>query len=225
VTSDEKKVAAARAALEYVEAGTIVGVGTGSTANHFIDALDQGAKRVEAGVASSEATARRMRDRGIPVVELADVGSLEVYVDGADEATGRGHLIKGGGGALTREKIVAAASRRFVCIVDDSKMVERLGAFPLPVEVIPMAARLVARRLEAIGGRAVLREGFTTDNGNVILDVHDLAIDDPVGLEGELNQIAGVVTNGLFCRRGADVVIIGDGSAGTGGVTTILPAR
>ncbi len=213
----EKKRAAARAALEQVEPGSIVGVGTGSTADHFIEGLADIRDRVVAAVASSARTAERLVEIGIRVIDLGEVDSLPLYVDGADEATARRQLIKGGGGALTREKIVAAASRRFVCIVDDSKIVERLGAFPLAVEVIPMARRLVVREIEQLGGRAVERSGFVTDNGNVILDVHDLELSDPAALESDLNQIAGLVTNGLFCRRPADLVIVG----GDDGVWTI----
>ncbi len=203
------KQRAAEAALEYVEDGALVGVGTGSTVNFFIDALATSGRRVAAAVSSSEASTRRQAAHGIPVLDLNDAGELGVYVDGADEATRGLHLIKGGGGALTREKIVAAASRRFVCIVDDQKLVERLGRFPLPVEVIPMARRHVARQLARLGGRPQWREGFVTDNGNHILDVHGLAIEDPVALEGEINQLAGVVTAGLFARRPADVLLVG----------------
>ncbi|MCP3979443.1 MAG: ribose-5-phosphate isomerase RpiA [bacterium] len=207
---DDDKRLAAYAALEQIEPGWTVGVGTGSTANWFIDGLGEVKRDVAGAVASSEASAERLRDVGIPLVELWDVGRLPIYVDGADEATRRGELIKGGGGALTREKIVAEASDRFVCIVDSSKVVERLGAFPLPVEIVPLARRQIAERLGQLGGRPVLREGFTTDNGNAILDVHDLKLDDPQGLEAELNQIPGVVTNGLFCRRPADLLIVAD---------------
>ena len=213
----QKKRAAARAALEHVEPGSIVGVGTGSTAEHFIEGLADIRDRVEAAVASSPRTERRLVQIGIRVIDLGQVDDLPLYVDGADEATPGRQLIKGGGGALTREKIVAAASRRFVCIVDDSKIVERLGAFPLPVEVIPMARRQVAREIEQLGGRAVERSGFVTDNGNVILDVHDLELSDPAALESDLNQIAGVVANGLFCRRPADLLLVG----GDDGVETI----
>ncbi len=213
----EKKRAAARAALEQVEPGSIVGVGTGSTADHFIEGLADIRDRVVAAVASSARTAERLVEIGIRVIDLGEVDGLPLYVDGADEATARRQLIKGGGGALTREKIVAAASRRFVCIVDDSKIVERLGAFPLPVEVIPMARRQVAREIEQLGGRAVQRSGCVTDNGNVILDVHDLKLSDPAAFESGLNQIAGVVANGLFCRRPADLLLVG----GDDGVETI----
>jgi len=214
---DEKKRQVALAALDHVTDGTIIGVGTGSTANHFIDGLDP--HRVRGAVASSEATADRLRRCGIPVLDLNDAGPLDLYVDGADEATSRGELIKGGGGALTREKIVAAASRRFVCIVDDSKLVGKLGAFPLPIEVLPMATGLVTRRLADLGGRGEPRAGFTTDNGNVILDVHGLELSDPRVVESELDHLAGVVANGLFCRRPADVMLVG----GDEGVRIVRP--
>jgi len=206
---DQKKRLVAAAALDYVEDGSIVGVGTGSTANCFIDALASRRDRIRGAVASSEASAARLRAAGIPVLDLNDTGELGVYVDGADEATSARHLVKGGGGALTREKIVAAASACFVCVIDDSKLVARLGRFPLPVEVIPLARNQVARALSALGGRPVWREGFVTDNGNHILDVHGLDIVDAVGLETALNQIVGVVTNGLFACRPADVLLIG----------------
>ncbi len=206
---EQQKRAAALAALQLVEAGTVIGVGTGSTANHFIDALGQRKPGISAAVASSTATAERLARHGIRVIELREVERLPLYVDGADEATRARLLLKGGGGALTREKVVAAASERFVCIVDESKLVQRLGEFPLPVEVVPMARRQVAREIERLGGRAVERSGFISDNGNVILDVHGLSIPDPVALETSLNQIAGAVSNGLFCRRGADVLIVG----------------
>jgi ribose 5-phosphate isomerase A len=209
MTCDLAKRNAALAAVDQIEAGWVVGVGTGSTANLFIDGLAPISNRIEGAVASSLASAERLESLGIRLLELHDVGRLPIYVDGADEATPRRELIKGGGGALTREKIVAAASDRFVCIIDESKLVERLGRFPLPVEIIAMAVAHVTERLEELGGRPVLREGFTTDNGNPILDVHGLVIDDPVWLEGELNQIAGVVTVGLFCRRPADQLIVG----------------
>ncbi len=209
MNQDEMKKAAARAALDYIETGTVIGVGTGSTANHFIDALAGIKGRIEGAVASSNATAERLKKAGIAVLDLNDVGELPLYVDGADEATRHLHLVKGGGGALTREKIVAAASRKFVCIADESKLVEVLGKFPLPVEVIPMARSYVARELVKLGGRPVWRQGFVTDNGNVILDVHDLHILNPVELEERLDHVAGVVTNGLFARRPADVLILG----------------
>lgn len=208
MTQDELKKASAEAALEYVESGMIVGVGTGSTANYFIDGLARIKGKLDGTVASSEASAERLRGHGIPVLDLNSAGDLQLYVDGADETTRHLHLIKGGGGALTREKIVAAASEKFVCIADDSKLVDVLGAFPLPVEVIPMARSYVARQIVKLGGQPVLREGFTTDNGNVILDVHNLRILDPVDLETKLDHITGVVTNGLFARRGADVFLM-----------------
>jgi len=217
MTQDSRKQRAAEAALEFVGEAGIVGVGTGSTVNFFIDGLAALRGRIAGAVSSSVASTRRLESHGIPVLDLNDAGELEVYVDGADEATRRLHLVKGGGGALTREKIVAAASRRFICIVDEQKLVERLGRFPLPVEVIPMARRLVASQLTRLGGRPVWREGFVTDNGNHILDVHGLAIDDPVALEGEINQLAGVVTVGLFARRPADLLLVGT----SGGVVTL----
>ena len=203
------KKAAAQAALAYVEAGTIIGIGTGSTANHFIDLLAGIKGKIEGTVASSVASAERLKKHGIPVFDLNAVGDLSLYVDGADESSHHLHLIKGGGGALTREKIVAAASKKFVCIADESKLVDVLGKFPLPVEVIPMARSYVARQIVKLGGNPVLREGFTTDNGNVILDVHNLKIMNPVELETKLNNIPGVVTNGLFAMRSADVLILG----------------
>ena len=206
---DAAKRYAALAAVEEIEAGWVIGVGTGSTANLFIEGLAPIKSRIEGVVASSVASADRLEALGIRLLELDDVDRLPIYVDGADEATRGRKLIKGGGGALTREKIVAAASERFVCIIDESKLVERLGRFPLPVEIIAMAGGHVAGELERLGGRPVPRKGFTTDNGNPILDVHDLTIDDPVALETELNQIAGVVTVGLFCRRPADQLIVG----------------
>jgi ribose 5-phosphate isomerase A len=209
---DDKKRAAAEAALAYVMDDDIVGVGTGSTANYFIDALASMKARINAAVASSEASAARLRGHGIHVLDLNAVSDIPVYVDGADEANRHRHLIKGGGGALTREKIVAQASIKFVCIMDDSKLVARLGGFPLPVEVIPMARSFVARELVKLGGAPEWRAGFTTDNGNLILDVHNLAIDNPVTLEEAINNIPGVVTNGLFARRPADVLLIGTDS-------------
>ena len=209
---DDKKRAAAEAALAYVMDDDIVGVGTGSTANYFIDALASMKSRINAAVASSESSAARLRGHGIQVLDLNAVSDIPVYVDGADEANRHRHLIKGGGGALTREKIVAQASIKFVCIMDDSKLVARLGAFPLPVEVIPMARSFVARELVKLGGAPEWRAGFTTDNGNLILDVHNLAIDNPVTLEEAINNIPGVVTNGLFARRPADVLLIGTDS-------------
>jgi ribose 5-phosphate isomerase A len=212
MTQDDKKRAAAEAAIDYVESGAVIGVGTGSTADHFSDALARIKGKIDGAVASSEATARRLEGHGIRVLDLNQAGDLPLYVDGADEATRHLHLTKGGGGALTREKIVAAASAKFVCIADDSKLVDVLGAFPLPVEVIPMARSYVARQLVRLGGEPVLREGFTTDNGNVILDVHNLNILNPVELEEELDHLAGAVTNGLFARRPADVLLLGTDS-------------
>jgi len=209
MTPDEKKKQVAEAALEYVVSGAIIGVGTGSTANYFIDALAGIKGRIEGAVASSEATAERLKSHGIPVLDLNSIDEMPVYVDGADESTRHLHLIKGGGGALTREKIVAAVAGRFICVADDTKLVDVLGSFPLPVEVIPMARSYVARQIVKLGGTPVLREGFRTDNGNVILDIHGLDIMEPVKLETELNQITGVVTNGLFARRPADVLLLG----------------
>ncbi|WP_458734651.1 ribose-5-phosphate isomerase RpiA [Zobellella taiwanensis] len=209
MTQDEMKKAAGWAALEYVTPGTLVGVGTGSTVNHFIDALGSIKDQIKGAVSSSEASTARLKDLGIPVFDLNDISELAVYVDGADEIDGAMAMIKGGGAALTREKIVAAVADKFVCIVDGSKTVEVLGAFPLPVEVIPMAREYVARELARLGGRPVYREGVVTDNGNHILDVHGLKITDPKGLETRINAIVGVVTNGLFAERGADVLLIG----------------
>lgn len=209
MSQDNQKQAAAIAALDYIPGECIVGVGTGSTVNFFIDALAGIRGRIEGAVASSLATETRLRRHNIPVLDLNSVDEIPVYVDGADEVTRHKHMIKGGGGALTREKIVAAASRTFVCIVDEAKLVDRLGAFPLPVEVIPMARGYVARELVRLGGQPQPRENFTTDNGNIILDVHELKISDPCALESEINQITGVVTNGLFAKRGADIVILG----------------
>ncbi|MCG6887214.1 MAG: ribose-5-phosphate isomerase RpiA [Proteobacteria bacterium] len=209
MNQDEMKQAVARAAIDYVPAGTIVGVGTGSTANYFIDELATIKGKIEGTVASSVASAERLKGHGIPVYDLNAVDGIEVYVDGADEATRHLQLVKGGGGALTREKIVAAASKTFVCIADASKLVDYLGKFPLPIEVIPMARSYVAREIVKLGGEPVLREGFTTDNGNIILDVHNWEIMEPVKLEQELNNITGVVTNGLFAMRPADVLLLG----------------
>jgi len=217
MNQDDKKRAVARAALEHVHDGDVVGVGTGSTADFFIDALAERRHRIRGAVASSERSAERLRGHRIEVLALNDVVDLPVYVDGADEADSARRLVKGGGGALTREKIVAAVASSFVCVVDDSKLVERLGRFPLPVEVIPMARSQVARALADLGGEPVYRDGFVTDNGNQILDVHRLRIDDPAALESEINQIVGVVTNGLFARRGADVLLVG----GERGVETL----
>ena len=209
MNQDLKKQRAAEAALEFVRDGAIVGVGTGSTVNFFIEGLAALRHRIAGAVSSSTASTQRLTAHGIAVLDLNATGELEVYVDGADEATRDLHLIKGGGGALTREKIVAAASRRFVCIVDEQKVVARLGRFPLPVEVIPMARGHVARQIVRLGGDPAWREGVVTDNGNHILDVRGLVIGDPVALEGEINQVAGVVTVGLFARRPADVLLVG----------------
>jgi ribose 5-phosphate isomerase A len=209
MNQDEMKQAAAQAAIEYIQDGDTVGVGTGSTANYFIDALAGIKGRIEATVASSEASADRLRKHGIEVLDLNSVNEIHVYVDGADESTRHKHLIKGGGGALTREKIVAAVAKKFVCVADESKLVGTLGAFALPVEVIPMARSYVARKLVSLGGQPEYRAGFVTDNGNHILDVHNLKISDPPALESVINQITGVVTNGLFAHRGADVLLLG----------------
>jgi len=209
MTQDEMKQAVAKAAIDYIEAGTIVGVGTGSTANFFIDELAKIKGKIDGTVASSVASAERLKGHGIQVFDLNSVDEIAVYVDGADESNKFLHLIKGGGGALTREKIVAAASKKFVCIADESKLVDILGKFPLPVEVIPMARSYVAREIAKLGGQPVLREGFTTDNGNIILDIHNMEIMEPVKLEESLNQITGVVTNGLFARKPADVLLLG----------------
>ncbi len=209
MTQDELKERVAQAAVAYVVPGAVLGVGSGSTAERFIEALRPMAGQIPAAVASSERTAEKLRGIGVAVRDLNDVADIPVYVDGADEIDGSMAMIKGGGGALTREKIVAAVAKRFVCIADGSKLVDRLGRFPLPVEVIPMAREYVARELRRLGGEPKLRAGFTTDNGNVILDVSGLSIADPAGLETEINGIAGVVTNGLFARRGADVLLLG----------------
>ncbi|SFG90366.1 ribose-5-phosphate isomerase RpiA [Neptunomonas qingdaonensis] len=213
MTQDEMKLAVAQAAVEYIRPRlgreTIVGVGTGSTANFFIDELAKVKHMFDGAVASSQATADRLKGHGITVFDLNAINELEVYVDGADEFDARLNVVKGGGGALTREKIVAAVAKEFVCIVDSTKQVDVLGDFPLPVEVIPMARSYVARELVKLDGMPVYRQGFVTDNGNEILDVHDLSIVDPKGLEGILNNIVGVVTNGLFAQRGADVILMG----------------
>lgn len=209
MTQDEMKRAAAKAAIAHVPHDCVLGVGSGSTANFFIAELAAIKQRIEGAVASSEATAARLKDLGIRVLDLNGVNELPVYVDGADEVTRHLAMIKGGGGALTREKIVAAVARKFVCIADATKLVDVLGKFPLPVEVIPTARSYVARELVKLGGHPEWRRNFVTDNGNVILDVHGMTILDPAGLEGTLNQIAGVVTNGLFARRGADVLLLG----------------
>ena len=212
MTQDEKKKQVAEAALAYVEDDSIVGVGTGSTVNFFIDCLASIKHRIDGAISSSDATEALLKQHNIPVLSLNSANDIPVYIDGADEATKHLHLIKGGGGALTREKIVAAASKKFVCIIDETKMVDVLGTFPLPVEVIPMAQSYIAREITKLGGQPILREGFTTDNGNIILDVHNLSIIKPVELEQELNQLAGVVTNGLFAQRPADVLLVASDS-------------
>ena len=217
MTQDDLKRAVAKAAIEYVPVDSIVGVGTGSTANFFIDELAKIKHKIRGAVASSEASAKRLQGHGIEVLSLNDVSDIPVYMDGADEITRHMHMIKGGGGALTREKIVAAASKKFICLCDESKLVDVLGKFPLPVEVIPMARSYIAREIVKLGGQPKLREGFTTDNGNIILDVHNLQIMNPVELETSLNHLAGVVTNGLFARRSADVLLLGTAN----GVTTM----
>ncbi|MCU7842560.1 MAG: ribose-5-phosphate isomerase RpiA [Candidatus Thiodiazotropha sp. (ex Monitilora ramsayi)] len=218
MTADELKQQAAKAALDYVTDG-IIGVGTGSTVNHFIDYLATVKSKIDGAVSSSEASTERLKSHGIPVLDLNATGELEVYIDGADESDHYLNLIKGGGGALTREKIIAGASKKFVCIADESKLVDILGTFPLPVEVIPMARSHVARQLVKLGGTPVWRENFTTDNGNVILDVHNLEIMQPMDMEQKINAIAGVVTTGIFALRGADVLILGSES----GPKTIMP--
>ncbi len=212
MTQDDKKKAAAVAALDYIKAGDIVGVGTGSTVNYFIDALATIKHKIEGAVSSSEASTERLKSHGITVYNLNDAGSLAVYVDGADEVTKHLAMMKGGGGALTREKIVAAVADQFVCIIDDTKLVDVMGQFPLPIEVIPMARSYVARKIVQLGGQPVYRDGFVTDNGNQILDVYGLSIIDPPKLETELNQLVGVVTNGLFAHRGANVLLMGEQS-------------
>jgi ribose 5-phosphate isomerase A len=209
MTQDEMKQMVAKAAIDYVETGTIIGIGTGSTANYFIDELATIKHKIDGAVASSQASAGRLAAHGIPVLDLNSVDEISVYIDGADESNRYLHLIKGGGGALTREKIVVAVSRKFVCIADGSKLVDVLGTFPVPIEVIPMARSYVARELVKLGGQPVYREGFKTDNGNVILDIHNMDIMEPVKLEQQLNNIPGVVTNGLFAKRPADVLLLG----------------
>lgn len=209
MTQDDKKRAAAQAAIKDIPQDAVVGVGTGSTVNYFIDALGGIKDRITAAVSSSDASTERLKALGIEVVDLNSVDRLDVYVDGADEITEHKHMIKGGGGALTREKIVAAVAKQFICIIDDSKQVPMLGQFPLPVEVIPMARSYVAREIVKLGGDPVYRQGVLTDNGNVILDVHNLTILNPVELERQLNNIVGVVTNGLFAMRCADLVLVG----------------
>ena len=220
MTQDEMKIEVAKAALKYVVPDSIIGVGTGSTANFFIDELATIKESFKGAVASSIATANRLESHGITVFDLNDVKEISVYIDGADESDHNLNLIKGGGGALTREKIVAAVSEQFVCIADESKLVASLGKFPLPVEVIPMSANYVKLEIiKSIGGNPVLREEFTTDNGNLILDIHGLTIESPKALEGQLNNIVGVVTNGLFANRGADILLLGSQN----GVNIISP--
>ena len=221
MTQDEQKQLVAREAIKYVVDDAYLGVGSGSTVNFFIDELAKVKGRIKGAVASSVKTAERLKANGIRVVELTEAADLPVYVDGADETTEHGAMIKGGGGALTREKIVAAVARKFVCIVDQSKVVGVLGRFPLPVEVIPMARSHVARQMVKLGGSPQLREHFVTDNGNIILDVVGLRIVDPADLEAKIDHIAGVVTNGLFARRGADLILVGTGQ----GVKTIDPHK
>ena len=217
MNQDEKKRAAAKAALEYVEDGAVVGVGAGSTVHFFIDELAAIKPRVDCAVAASAASAERLRRHGIPLADLNQRGQVDVYIDGADEATGNLHLLKGGGGALTGEKIIAAAAERFVCIADDSKLVRKLGAFPLAVEVIPMARGHAARELAKLGGQPQWRERFATDHGNLILDTRNLDLADPLKMERRINQIAGVVSNGIFAARPADLLLL----AGEGGVRRI----
>jgi ribose 5-phosphate isomerase A len=216
MTNDDIKRRVAEAALDYIKVEDVVGVGTGTTANFFIDALAKIKGKIDGAVATSEASAQRLKSHGICVLDLNHVGELPLYVDGADETTRHRHLIKGGGGALTREKIAAGAARKFICIVDESKLVDGLGAFPMPVEVIAMARSFVARRLVELGGLPELREGFKTDNGNLILDAHNLNIMEPAKLENEINNIPGVVTTGIFALRPADLVILGR----SGGIET-----
>lgn len=217
MNADRKKQLAAEAALAHLVEDTVIGIGTGSTVNHFIDAMAARKLRIRGAVSSSEASTERLERHGFEVLDLNAAGDLDLYVDGADESDHNLRLVKGGGGALTREKIVAAASRRFVCIADDSKLVDVLGKFPLPIEVIPMARSYVARRVVKLGGHPVWRENFVTDNGNQILDVHGFSIVDPITMERDLNQIAGVVTVGLFAQRPADILILG----GDSGVRTL----
>lgn len=217
MSQEQWKYDVGEAAVDYVQEDSVLGVGTGSTVNAFLDALAKCGKRLEAAVSSSEATSERLRAMDVEVLDLNQAGTLDLYIDGADEFDSHRRLIKGGGGALTREKIVAEASRRFVCIADETKQVGVLGRFPLPVEVIPMARSLVARKLVALGGQPELREGFITDNGNVILDVHNLDLVDPLAREQDMNNLPGVVTCGLFARRPADVILVG----GPGGLRTL----
>jgi ribose 5-phosphate isomerase A len=219
-SSTIKKRRAAEAAVGYVTAGMVLGIGTGSTVNEFIQVLKDRQVRLKGAVSSSRQTSEALKEARIPELDLNSEGDLELYIDGADEATRAGTLIKGGGAALTREKVIAAASAKFVCIIDDSKLVEVLGKFPLPVEVVPMARSYVARELVKLGGQPVWRAGVITDNGNVLLDVHHLRLTDPTGFETAVNQIAGVVTVGLFAHRGADVLVVADDA----GVQTLHPA-
>ncbi|MGO9426702.1 MAG: ribose-5-phosphate isomerase RpiA [Steroidobacteraceae bacterium] len=221
LSATEKKRRAAEAALPYIERDMVLGVGTGSTVNELIEALKRRKIPLKGAVSSSRQTSEALQAARIPLADLNTEGDLDLYIDGADEANERGALIKGGGGALTREKVIAAASRKFVCIIDDTKLVGTLGRFPLPVEVIPMARSYVARQLVKLGGQPVWREGGVTDNGNVILDVHHLHLAEPAAMEDAINQIAGVVTVGLFAHRGADVLLV----AGDDGVKTITPRR
>ncbi len=221
LSATEKKRRAAEAAIPYIEQDMVLGVGTGSTVTELIEALKRHKIRLKGAVSSSRQTSEALQAARIPQADLNAEGDLDLYIDGADEADERGALIKGGGGALTREKVIAAASRKFVCIIDDTKLVGTLGSFPLPVEVIPMARSYVARQLVKLGGQPVWREGVVTDNGNVILDVHHLRLADPAAMEDAVNQIAGVVTVGLFAHRGADVLLV----AGDDGVKTLTPRR
>jgi ribose 5-phosphate isomerase A len=221
LSATEKKRRAAEAALPYIEPDMVLGVGTGSTVSELIEALKRHKIQLKGAVSSSRQTSEALQAARIPLADLNSEGDLDLYIDGADEADERGALIKGGGGALTREKVIAAASRKFVCIIDNSKLVGTLGSFPLPVEVIPMARSYVARQLVKLGGQPVWREGVVTDNGNVILDVHHMRLTDPAAMEDAVNKIAGVVTVGLFAHRGADVLLV----AGDEGVKTITPRR
>ena len=209
ITQDEMKKAAAIKAIEFIEDDTVVGVGTGSTVNYFIDALAEIKHRIQGAVSSSEESTKRLKAHGIEVFDLNSIDDLDVYIDGADEITQHLHMIKGGGAALTREKIVAAVAKRFICIVDNTKQVDVLGRFPLPVEVIPMGRSYVARELVKLGGDPVYREGVITDNGNIIIDIYNMSITDPRQLENDLNQIVGAVTNGLFAHRPADILLLG----------------
>jgi len=208
MSQDRKKRDAAKAAIDYIKNIAVIGVGTGSTVNFFIEELGKNRGLIDGAVSSSVATEKLLKKHNIPVVALNSVAELPIYIDGADEATKNKHLIKGGGGALTREKIIAAVSKQFVCIIDDTKLVPLLGSFPLPVEVVPMAQSYVAREIAKLGGQPELRQNFVTDNGNVILDIHNIKIENPPELENKLNQITGVVTNGLFAKSPADVLII-----------------